>query len=85
MLPPLFVNVPPAPPSDHTADVAPPPNEPPNAADVPPWHIAATAPPTFTIGLGFTTICLFAEVVPHEPPAVVKVKVTGEVEATAAV
>ena len=34
--PPLLVNVPPAAPSDQTAEVAPPPNEPPNAAEVPP-------------------------------------------------
>lgn len=34
--PKLFVKEPPAPPSDQTADVAPPPNEPPKAAEVPP-------------------------------------------------
>ena len=43
--PPLFVKLPPAPPSLHTADVAPPPNAPPRAAVVPPWQIAAMAPP----------------------------------------
>src|SRR5664280_2501102 len=52
--PPLFVNEPPAPPSVHTADVAPPPNDPPRAAVVPPWHIAATTPPALTVGFRFT-------------------------------
>jgi hypothetical protein len=80
VLPLLLANVPPAPPSLHTAPVAPPPNEPPNAAVVPPWHIAATAEPAFTVGLAFTTNELVAEVVPHEPPDVVSVKVTGLVE-----
>ena len=80
VLPLLFANVPPAPPSDHTAEVAPPPNEPPKAADVPPWQINATADPAFTVGFGFTTIVFVAEVVPHEPPEVVRVKVTGEVD-----
>lgn len=80
MLPLLLANVPPAPPSLHTAPVAPPPNEPPKAAVVPPWHIAATAEPAFTVGLAFTTNELVAEVVPHEPPDVVSVKVTGLVE-----
>ena len=36
VLPPLFAKVPPAPPSDQTAEVAPPPNEPPKAAEVVP-------------------------------------------------
>ena len=76
----LFVNEPPAPPSLHIAAVAPPPNEPPNAAVVPPWHIAATAEPAFTVGLGFTVKLLLADVVPHEPPDVVRVNVTGEVD-----
>ena len=70
------VNDPPAPPSDHMADVAPPPNDPPNAAVVAPWQIAAIAPPAFTIGLGLTVKDLFAEVVEHEPPLVVRVKIT---------
>ena len=77
VLPLLLVNVPPAAPSDHTADVAPPPNEPPSAAVVPPWQIAVTAPPAFTVGFAFTVSDLFAEVVPHEPPLVSSVKVTG--------
>jgi hypothetical protein len=38
------------------AAVAPPPNVPPKAAVVPPWHIAVTAPPTLTVGLGLTMI-----------------------------
>jgi hypothetical protein len=54
--PPLFVNDPPAPPSLHTADVAPPPNEPPRAAVVPPWQIAATAPPALTVGNKLTVM-----------------------------
>jgi hypothetical protein len=83
--PPLFANDPPAPPSVQTADVAPPPNDPPSAADVPPWQIAAIAPPTFTVGLGLTVRILFAEVVPHDPPAVVSVSVTEAGAAAAAV
>ena len=35
--------------------------------------------------LGLTTILLVAEVVPHDPPLVVKVRSIGEVELTAAV
>jgi hypothetical protein len=73
--PPLFVKLPPAAPSDHIADVALPPNDPPSAAEVPPWQMAAIAPPALTVGLRFTVIVLFAEVVPHEPPLVVRVKV----------
>ena len=76
VVPVLFAKVPPAPPSDHTADVAPPPNDPPNAVVVPPWQIAVTAPPTFTVGAGFTVTVLNADVVPHDPPDVVKVNVT---------
>jgi hypothetical protein len=83
--PPLFVNDPPAPPSVHTADVAPPPNDPPSAADVPPWQIAAIAPPTLTVGLGLTVRTLLAEVAPHDPPPVVSVSVTDAGAAAAAV
>ena len=36
LFPELFVKLPPAPPSDHIAAVAPPPKDPPNAAVVPP-------------------------------------------------
>jgi hypothetical protein len=74
--PKLLANDPPAPPSDHIAAVAPPPNEPPKAAVVAPWHIADTAPPTFTVGFGLTVSVLLADVVAHEPPLVVRVKVT---------
>lgn len=77
--PPLLAKVPaeaPDKPSDHTADVAPPPYDPPKAAVVPPWQTAATAPPAFTVGPGFIAIVLFADVVPHAPPLVVKVKIT---------
>ena len=38
----------------HTADVAPPPNDPLKAAVVPPWHIAAGIAPMLTVGFGFT-------------------------------
>ena len=78
--PPLFVNVPPAPPSVHTAVVAPPPNEPPSAAEVPPWQIDAIAEPAFTVGFGFTVNDLPAEVAPHKPPDVVSVNVTEDAE-----
>ena len=76
VLPVLFVKLPPAPPSVHTADVAPPPNDPPNAPEVLPWQMAVTATPAFTVGAGFTVIVLLANIVPHEPPAVVSVNVT---------
>jgi hypothetical protein len=33
------------------------------------------APPTLTVGFGFTTIVLVAVVVPQEPPDVVNVRV----------
>ena len=79
MLPVLFVKLPPAPPSDHTADVAPPPNDPPNAVEVPPWHIAAMTPPTFTVGVGFTVrVLVTGATEPHEPPLAVNVKVTED-------
>ena len=78
MLPLLLAKVPPAPPSDHVAELAPPPNEPPNAAVVPPWQIAVNADPALTVGLTFTVRVLLAEVVPHEPPDVVSVNVTVE-------
>ena len=54
--PPLFANVPPAPPSDHIAETAPPPNEPPSAAVVPPWQIAGTAAPALAVGSRLTVI-----------------------------
>ena len=44
-----------------------------------------TAPPTFTVGFGLTVIFLVANVVPHDPPAVVSVNVTGVPEAADAV
>lgn len=85
VVPVLFVKLPPAPPSDHTADVAPPLYEPPKAAVVPPWHIAATPGPALTTGLGLTVTVLLADVVPQLPPAVVRVKVTVEGAFAAAV
>jgi hypothetical protein len=83
--PPLLAKVPPTPPSDQIADVAPPPNEPPREAVVPPWQIAATAEPALTVGLGLTVSVLLAEVVPQDPPAVVSVNVTDEGEEEEAV
>ena len=85
VLPLLLVNVPPAAPSDHTADVAPPPKEPPSAAVVPPWQMAVTAPPAFTVGFEFTVSDLPADVVLQEPPLVVSVNVTGELDVDDAV
>ena len=67
--------VPPAPPSFHTADVAPPPNEPPKGPVVLPWHTAATVV-TATVGLGFTVNVMLQETVPQEPTVLVSVKVT---------
>jgi hypothetical protein len=43
------------------------------------------APPTLTVGFGFTVIVLLADVVPQEPPPVVRVKVTVAAEAADAV
>ena len=54
VLPVLFVNVPLG--ADHTAAVAPPVNEPPRTADVPPWQIAVITVPALTVGLGLTVI-----------------------------
>ena len=85
MLPALLANVPPAPPSLQTAEVALPPYEPPRAAVVPPWQIAATPAPALTVGLTLTVRVLLAVVVPHEPPDEVSVKVTGETEVAEAV
>ena len=85
VLPVLLVKVPPAPPSLHTAEVALPLNEPPSAGVDPPWQIAATAEPAFTVGLGFTVRFLLADVVPQEPPVVVNVNVTGLVDVADAV
>ena len=47
-----------------------------------PEHIGLAEATIFTLAgkLGFTTICLVAVAVPHEPPLVVKVKVIGVVE-----
>ena len=71
--PPLPVNDPPAAPSVQTADVAPPPKDPPKAAVVPPWHIAATAPPTLTVGLRFTVRTAAPLVVAQLPATVVRI------------
>jgi hypothetical protein len=52
---------------------------------VPPWHIAASEPPGFTIGLGFTIKVLIAVAFPQSPPAVVRVRVMGELTVGATV
>ena len=62
-------------PSDHTPDVAPPPIDPPRAPVVPPWQIAVIVPPASTVGTELIVNILFAEVVPHDPPLVERVKV----------
>jgi len=41
---------------DQIPPVAEPPTLPPNAADVPPWHIALTAAPAFAVGKGLIAI-----------------------------
>jgi hypothetical protein len=75
VVPELLVKDPPAPPSDHTAPVAPPPNEPPKAAVVAAWHTAETAEPALTVGFAFTVNVWFEVAVPQEPPLVVSVSV----------
>ena len=77
VVPELLVKVPPAPPSDQTAAIAPPPNEPPNPAVVPPWQMGAFTGPTLTVGFGLTVNKILEDVLPHEPPLVVRVSVTG--------
>jgi hypothetical protein len=74
--PPLLLKLPPAPPSDHTAPVAPPPYDPPSAADVPLWHIAVIDPPALTVGFLLTVIVFVSVTVPHDPPCDVSVSVT---------
>ena len=61
---------------DQVPPVAPPPTEPPSPAVVPLWQIAAITGPALTVGFGFTVIVLLADVVPHSPPDVVRVRVT---------
>lgn len=65
------LNVPPAA-VDQVPPVAEPPTVPPNAADVPPWQIAAKAAPALTVGARFTTWFLLSVAV-HEVPVVVSV------------
>ena len=71
-----MVNVPPAPPSLHTAAVALPPNEPPKVVVVPPWQTATNPVPALAVGDAVTLTVLPAETLPHEPPEVVNVSVT---------
>ena len=40
--------------ADHIAEVAPPPKDPPKAADVAPWHMAVIAAPASAVGSGLT-------------------------------
>ena len=60
---------------DHVPPVALPPIEPPSAAVVPPWQIAAIAGPELADGIGVTTIVFDTDVVPQFPPDVVKISV----------
>jgi hypothetical protein len=46
---------------DHVPPVAEPPTLPPNAAEVPPWHIALRAIPAFAVGIGLTVIVPVAD------------------------
>ena len=52
---------------DHVPPVAEPPTEPPSAAEVPPWQMAAKAEPALAVGNGLTVIVPVAETVPHPP------------------
>ena len=47
---------------DHIPPVAEPPKLPPNAADVPPWHIALSADPAYAVGNGLIVIVTAADV-----------------------
>ena len=86
VLPELLLNEPPAPPSLHIADVAPPQNMPPRLAVLPPRHMGSgELVPVDTNGLAFTVSNLLADVTPHAPPAVVSVKVTVDIAADEAV
>ena len=69
MLPVLFAKVPPAPPSLHTALVAPPPNDPPKVAVVLPGQMAAVAEPALTVGFGFVTSVKIVVTGPLQPAA----------------
>ena len=69
----MLVKEPPAPPSDHTAEVAPPPYDPPKAAVVPPWQMADTAEPALAVGLGLTVTEEVLEVAVHPELLAVKV------------
>ena len=70
--PPLFVSEPPAPPSSHTADVAPPPKEPPSAEVVPPWHMEETAAPTVKVGAA-EMVMVFVDTASVQPALAVAV------------
>jgi hypothetical protein len=55
---------------DHVPPVAEPPTLPPNAADVPPWHIALRADPAFAVGNGLTVIVPVADACVQVPVVV---------------
>jgi hypothetical protein len=63
---------------DHVPPVAEPPTEPPNDADVPPWHIATRAVPALAVGKSFIVKDCVAE---PEPQIFVTVYVTVTVPA----
>jgi hypothetical protein len=63
------LNVPPAR-VDHVPPVAEPPTDPPSAAEVPPWHIAAITPPALAVGNGSTVIVPVAVVCTQVPVVV---------------
>jgi hypothetical protein len=50
---------------DHVPPVAEPPTEPPNAADVTPWHIAVSADPALAVGRAITVNDCVVETVPQ--------------------
>ena len=54
----LGLNVPPTPPSDQVPPVADPPTEPPNAAEIPSWHIAVRGDPALAVGGAFIVIAV---------------------------
>jgi len=69
------LNVPPTPPSSHIPPVAEPPINPPNAADVPPWQIAASEEPALAVGVAYTNSVVKDVGLPHELPVAVNVSV----------
>ena len=64
------LNVPPAG-VDQVPPVAEPPTDPPSAAEVPPRHIAAMAPPGLAVGKAWIAIGLVADTSAHPPDAAI--------------